>query len=206
MAIAFVALALADPLAEAASNAGFFGPGRYTDHSNADVFPAVVAGFVFFALHFVLRARFVSRHCGLRPQAWLAAWTRALDVKTIALLLPAIFALQIGALYVTETSEQLIVLGHGLGGTVWFGAPVLVSLAIHATLCVATTFATARIVRSLARPALRFVQFVTPPAARLAREPSLSLRRYRFAPARLAFAPIVCRLRSSSSACYRPIK
>ena len=39
-----MAAAIADPLVEFASNAGWFGAGNFTDHSNLDVVPALFAG------------------------------------------------------------------------------------------------------------------------------------------------------------------
>jgi len=192
VAVAFVALALADPLTEWASNAGLFGAGNFTDHSNADVFPAAFVGFAFFALHLVLRTRYVSsRHRG-RSRMWLSAWAGALDNETLTRLLPGIYALQIGALYVTESFEQVVVLGHGLGGTVWLGAPVLISLLIHAVFCAIATFALARVVRALAKTALRIVQIVDVLAERSPRENGIVLRRVRCITAPFDFAPLVC--------------
>jgi hypothetical protein len=192
VAVAFVALALADPLTEWASNAGLFGAGNFTDHSNADVFPALFVGFAFFALHVVMRARHISRHHQGRPQAWLGAWARALDARTLTRLLPGVFAVQIGALYLMETSEQLVVLGHGVGGTVWLGAPILVSLTIHAAFCAISMFAISRVVRAFAKTALRIAQVVAVLAARGPRESGLVLRRLRYSPAPFDFAPLVC--------------
>jgi hypothetical protein len=192
VAVAFVALALADPLTEWASNAGLFGAGNFTDHSIADVFPAFFVGFAFLALHLVMRTRHVSRnHQG---QTWLGAWARALDARTLTRLLPGIFALQIGALYLTETFEQLVVLHHALGGTVWLGAPILISLPIHAAFCAVAMFAIARVVRAFAKTALRIAQFVAVLAARGPCESGLVLRGLRYAPVPFDFAPLVCRI------------
>src|ERR1700694_3279642 len=87
VAVALVALAIADPLTEWASNAGLFGPGNFTDHSNADVVPALFAGFAFFALHLVMRSLSASRARDYRPRPWLGAWLRALDLKILLRLL-----------------------------------------------------------------------------------------------------------------------
>src|ERR1700688_333138 len=192
VAVAFVALAIADPLTEWASNAGFFGAGNFTDHSNADVLPAFFVGFAFFALQLVVRTRHVSRQRQGGPQAWLGAWARALDARTLTRLLPGVFALQIVALYLTETSEQLVVLGHGLGGTIWLGAPILISLTIHAAFCAISMFAIARVVRAFAKTALRIAQFVAVLSARRPGEGGLVLRRLRYVPAPFDFAPLVC--------------
>src|SRR5262249_25040176 len=55
LAVAVIASAIADPLLEAASNAGIFGNAHYTDHSNLDVLPALAVGLVAVAIHVGLR-------------------------------------------------------------------------------------------------------------------------------------------------------
>src|SRR5579863_7532885 len=56
-AVAMIAAAIADPLVESASNAGWFGPGNFTDHSTWDVVPAFLVGLFFVALYLWLRVR-----------------------------------------------------------------------------------------------------------------------------------------------------
>jgi hypothetical protein len=129
-AVAITAAAVADPLVESLSNAGVFGPGRFTDRSNAAMLPALSVGFLFAALFvFVLARR------GLAGQGTVQRWLRiseaALSPTTVFGLFPATFALQIAALFTMETAEQRVILGHTLGGTVWLGGPVLISLAFH---------------------------------------------------------------------------
>ena len=57
IAAAVIAAAIADPMIESASNAGWFGPGILTDHSNLDVLPALICGAIFVACFLTLRVR-----------------------------------------------------------------------------------------------------------------------------------------------------
>jgi hypothetical protein len=126
LAVAVIAAAVADPIVEFASNAGWFGPGNFTDRSNLDVFPALVVGLGALALYLIGRAPAILAGTALP--------------RRLVSLVPAIFVLQIAVLYVMETAEQFIVGGHTLGPVVWLGGPITASLAIHAALCVTVTF------------------------------------------------------------------
>ena len=94
-------------------------------------------------LHLVARSRYSARASECELRRWLAAWVRVLDVGTIARMLPRAFAFQIAALWTAETLEQVVVAGHGFGGTVWLGAPILAALALHATICAGVGFGAA---------------------------------------------------------------
>jgi hypothetical protein len=146
-----VAAAIVDPLVEFASNAGWFGPGTFTDRSNLDVVPALALGTLFVGVQIV--ARIYRTGCGERcgPAFWRAS-DEALS-GGIGRLLPAAFALQICALFAMETAEQFAVYGHGLGGIVWLGGPAAMSLGAHLVACVAVAYGIARLVRALARAA-----------------------------------------------------
>jgi hypothetical protein len=146
VAVAVIAAAVADPIVEFASNAGWFGPGVFTDHSNLDVVPALLAGVGLLAVFMVRKAR-----------AILAGEALA---NGVAPMLPCIFVLQIATLYAMETAEQLIVWHHQLSPTVWLGGPLAISLAIHASICFAVTFAIARSRRTLAATTLRVIRLV----------------------------------------------
>jgi len=146
LAVAVIAAAVADPVVELASNAGWFGPGNFTDRSNLDVFPALVVGAAVLALYLIGRA------------AAILAGT-ALPRRLVSLM-PAIFVLQIVALYVMETSEQIVIGGRVLGPTVWLGGPIFASLAIHAAFCLAVTFWIARSARGLAVTTLRVIALI----------------------------------------------
>lgn len=141
VAAAIMAAATMDPIVERLSNAGCFGAGTFTDHSNADVIPALCAGALFSLLFVVLAT---MRLFGIRVPA------HEFDELSVRRMLPAIFALQIAVLFVMETTEQHFVLGHFLGGAVWLGAPAPISLLLHFGGCVLTSLALSRALRALA--------------------------------------------------------
>jgi hypothetical protein len=159
LAVAVLGAAVTDPLVEWASNAGLFGPGNFTDHSNLDVLPALLVGTVFVALYLALRVRALLVNPGKPAPEFLRVSNNAL-AGSISGLLPLTFAFQILTLLLMETAEQFAALGHGLGGTIWLGAPILVSLAIHAAACVIGAFAVAYAVRVLAATTLRIIRLV----------------------------------------------
>jgi hypothetical protein len=148
-AVALIAVAIADPAVEYASNAGWFGPGSFTDHSNLDVVPALAAGLLFAGLCLFLRVR-----AALRTAVPLAA-VEAIASSRAWKLVAVTFGLQIAALVALESAEQLIVLGHLGGPTLWAGGPLPISLAVHAVACVLTVLGCARLLRSLERTTLR---------------------------------------------------
>jgi hypothetical protein len=146
IAAALSAATLADPLVEAASNAGWFGAGNYTDHSNADVVPALVCSLALGLLYVFGRAQLFTapRTPTLKPMG----------------LVPAIFALQLIVLYCMETLEQVAVTGHALGGVVWLGAPVAIALALHAAASLLVTFLLARLLDGLTRIAVDIALYI----------------------------------------------
>ncbi len=166
LAVAAISAAIADPLVEWASNSGRFGPGNFTDHSSADVMPALLVGGLFVVTHLLLRVRRALRsgtaHDFLRA-------SRAAISGRVVRLLPITFAFQILALYFMETAEQAAVTGHPLGGTIWLGGPALVSLAVHAIACVLVAFAASKVLCALTRSAVRAVRLILATAARPAR-------------------------------------
>jgi hypothetical protein len=192
LGIAAIAAAIADPIIEFASNAGWFGPGNFTDHSNLNVFPTLLLGLCFVAFYFVrqLRKMFAA---GGSSENLLRASDDALQ-GGVGRFLPFTFAVQILILYLMETVEQYAVWHHSLGGTIWLGAPVLVSLAAHAFACALVAYATARAIRAFARTTLRIVRrmraLVTLPA-RAQRTPS---RRYARLVTLREIGPILCRI------------
>lgn len=143
---ALIAAALADPLVESLSNNGAFGGGSFTDHSNADVVPALSAGLMLAALAGVIRLG------GALRGAHRATPAAPLGVLR---LVPFVFALQIVLLYAMETGEQLAVYGRLLGGALWLGGPPLASLTIHALACVLATWLAVRTARAFARTVVR---------------------------------------------------
>ncbi len=166
LAVAAISAAIADPLVEWASNAGRFGPGNFTDHSSADVVPALLVGALFVVTHLLLRVR---RALTSNPTHDLLRASRAALSGRVMRLLPPTFAVQILALYCMETVEQVAVTGHPLGGMVWLGGPVLVSLAVHAIACVLVAYAASKVLRALTRSVVFAVRILLAMAARPAR-------------------------------------
>lgn len=194
VAVAFIALAVADPLTEWASNRGLFGPGEFTDHSNADALPVLLAGLLFAAFHLAARGRYAARASEYESRRWFAAWGRVLDRGTVMRLLPRAFALQIAALWIAETLEQFIVVGHGLGGIVWLGAPIVAAIVLHAAFCLTVGLVAALGIRAFASTALRVACFVAAFTTLSPGETKSTFRRRSFSPARRMAAPLVCRI------------
>jgi|SRR5579872_2510434 len=157
-AVAMIAASIADPLMEGASNAGWFGPGNFTDHSNWDVVPVVMVGLVFVALHLCLRVRKALAGAQHFPN-WLRLTADALG-PSVTRLVPFIWLAQILVLYLMETTEQQVVYGHVLGGTLWLGGPAAVSLTAHAAICALVTASAARVLRAFADATVQLVQIV----------------------------------------------
>ncbi|HUA10356.1 MAG TPA: hypothetical protein VMA98_13900 [Candidatus Acidoferrales bacterium] len=168
VAVAVISAAIADPLVEAASNAGWFGSANFTDHSNLDVIPALLSGAILLGIALVLRVR----------RELLRASSEALRTH-LARLLPAVFMLQLGVLFAMETIEQTVVAGRALGGSIWLGGPVWFSLSVHALVCVAVAFVLARAVRACARTTVRVIRRLRALALRALHGPApLALRRH----------------------------
>lgn len=165
MALAIVAAALADPIVEFGSNAGWFGPGTLTDHSNLDVGPALLLGVGLLALFMVRKARAVLAGTALPRRSML--------------LLPSIFALQMPALYGMETLEQVVTRGHALGAAAWLGGPWPVSLTVHGIVCAVVALVVLQSRRTLAATTLRMLRLISE-ISRAGRRP-LPLRRASFA-------------------------
>lgn len=143
---AVAAVAIADPLLEAASNAGWFGPGNFTDHSNVDIGPVFALGLLFAGFYLASRIHRMRARIVTGSGVWR--------------LLPVIFGAQIATLYLAESCEQCFVHGHLLAPAVWLGAPIAVSLAAHAASCVFTTLALSRLLEILYGKTLELVRLV----------------------------------------------
>jgi branched-subunit amino acid transport protein len=155
-AVAALAAALGDLFVESLSNHGAFGPGRFTDGSNADIAPIGIAGSALLlgCLFFHVR-RALARDAAAQYRRELTA---ALAPLTIARMLPLIFLLQIVLLWTMETAEQYVVVGHGFGGTIWLGGPTVASLLLHAMICSIVTFVTRRLLFVLEPRAVRLIR------------------------------------------------
>lgn len=173
-AVALVAAAIADPSIESASNAGWFGPGNFTDHSTLDVMPALIAGAAVVLVLLALRT-FGLFHA-VDGKSLLRASDQAL-ADGPGRLLPLTYALQLALLFGMETLEQFAVYHHALGGTIWLGGPAVISLLGHAVACVAVAFIAARTIRAVAAIAARVISIVCAPATLRAQPDGLILRR-----------------------------
>jgi uncharacterized membrane protein YhaH (DUF805 family) len=151
---AIVAASVTDPIVEAFSNSGLFGAGTFTDGSNADVLPALLVALAIVALSCIVAVR---RLAGRPSPAWLRGCARSFARIELARVLPAVFALQILALFVMETGEQLVIAHHTLGGTIWLGGPPALSLLFHALGCIVATAVLARLLRSASAVVARAV-------------------------------------------------
>jgi hypothetical protein len=147
IASAVLAAAMADPLVESLSNAGWFGPGSFTDHSNLDVLPVLLCGAAFVICYLALRVR----------RELLRASGEALRAR-VGRLLPYIVAAQLTVLYAMETVEQVVVAGHVMGGTVWLGGPIWFSLGVHALVGTAVAYGLARLACACAQTTLRVLR------------------------------------------------
>ncbi len=163
-----VAAALGDAVVESISNSGAFGP-AYFDRNHLSVIPTLIAGLlIVLEINGARRlGRLATRRRGPEND-WLVEAATELSARPVALDLPYVFALQIAALFVMESVEQLAFGGRLLGGTVWLGGPLLLSFAVHAafgTLCTALldSFmrAVVRTVASLIETAIAFVWLST---------------------------------------------
>jgi hypothetical protein len=156
-AVALTAAAIAGPLLEALADAGVFGPGTFTDGSNLDVLPALCVGALAAAAFAVGLARRLA-HPSARMPTWLH---QAAEAGRLAPSQSVVtFALQIAVLFAMETGEQILVVGHPLGGTVWLGGPIIVSLVLHAAFGVAIAMLFSRVLHWLAIRIALVLRFV----------------------------------------------
>ncbi|MHB8145773.1 MAG: hypothetical protein ACYDGM_00735 [Vulcanimicrobiaceae bacterium] len=161
--VAVLGAAIADPLMECASNAGWFGAGHFTDRSTVDVLPALaVAVFAACMLAGLQIAKLVTG----RAAGWILASDAVLRKQSLLRALPVAFGLQLAVLYGMETLEQLVVRGHMLGGTIWLGGPAAISLLVHAIVCLCVAFAALRLLRAFTRVAGSIIARIFEPASR----------------------------------------
>lgn len=179
-AAALTAAAVTDPLLEGLSNRGAFGPGIFTDGSNADVIPALVLGLLF-------------------ALGWIAARIKPslvgdADIR-FSLALPGVFALQIPCLFAMESLEQFAVYGHFFGGSVWLGAPVLVALGGHLIGCAIFTALVVRAARSCLRRIVNAVRLAIEYLRRICYADPAIQRRAEARTPRAIFQPALSALR-----------
>ncbi len=193
-ATAITAAALADPVVESLANRGAFGVGQFTDHSNADVLPALCVGLLFAAAFIAALTRRMLRP-GRSAPGWLRRSVDALPARSVLRLFPAAFAAQIAVLFAMETAEQALTAGHVMGGAIWLGGPLAAALAVHSLACGLVLFSFARLLHWVARgvaEAIILVRRLSVPWPPLA--PAALASAYRVAPRR-ADAPVLRALR-----------
>lgn len=190
VAVAAIAAAWADLLVEALANHGTFGRASFTDGSNADVVPVVCLGTVFLLRFLYLRVRRALRAGTSRTPA---SRLHDLTPGAVIRLLPAVFAVQIAALWTMETIEQFVIVGHGFGGTIWLGGPTVLSLIVHAALCVTTAFGARSVLRALEPRAVRLIRALLAVLGTVDRERSVPAGR-RVTPVFVQSCLVVCRI------------
>lgn len=146
LAVALTAAALADPLVEGLADARAFGPGTFTDGSNLAMLPALCVGTLAAVAFAIGLARRLTCPRAAAPQWFHNASAAPLDPAHALITL----GLQMGVLFAMETGEQIVVAGHPLGGTIWLGGPILVSLALHAVFGIAIAVLFSRVLHWLA--------------------------------------------------------
>jgi hypothetical protein len=159
------AAALTDPMLESASNAGWFGPGGFTDHSTLDVLPALAVAALLGLLYALLRAKPALSARSIALARRLQRDAAAGPARLVWRLSAATFGLQLGVLYAMETVEQIAIAGHPLGGTLWLGAPAAIALAAHGAACALSLRLLAFVLAALTRATVALVLFVRARAA-----------------------------------------
>ena len=156
--VALFAAVLGDAVVEGISNANILWHGEYTDRSSLDLLPVFLLAVAALMLTQGLSLLAQARETGLSTRALIVSTSRALMPREISRLLPAIFALQILVLFSMETTEQIVVYGHALGGALWLGGPVAMSLLTHALFAVAAAFSISHVVSALGNALTRIVK------------------------------------------------
>jgi len=157
MAVALIAAALADPAVESVSNTGIFG-GHYADNNHLGVVPTLLVGVLLVLEIAALRCLDVVRRSTNGSREWLVDVARGISERSPAQDLPYVFGLQLAALFLLESIEQLAVGGQLLGGAAWLGGPILFSLLLHALVGAGCTFALGSFMRALVRTFASFVR------------------------------------------------
>lgn len=149
LAVALIAGALADPLVETVSNTGIFG-GHYADDNHITIVPTLLAGVVLVLQISVVRC-FATRGRSEFGRDWLVDVARRISARPPMHDFACVFGLQIAALFVMESLEQIVGGGRLLGGTAWLGGPIAFSLLTHALVCVGCMFAVNGAMRAIVR-------------------------------------------------------
>jgi hypothetical protein len=149
IAVALIAAALGDPLVETIANTGLFGHG-YADNNHLSVVPTLIAG-ALLAFALIWRRCLELLHRPVEHRDWLVEIATRISARSPLQDLPYVLILQFGALYVMESSEQILSGGSLLSGTAWFGGPIWFSVLTHVLLGTACTVLVARAMRSIVK-------------------------------------------------------
>lgn len=174
MAAALIAAALADPIVETIANTGMLG-GQYADTNHVGIIPTLVVGGVLvlelLVFYFVETWRSLDAARGHGGD--LLDIAKGLAAGSFRRDFPSVLAMQLTALFVMESTEQLALGGKLLGGTAWLGGPIPFSLIVHAFVgacCIlvlgAFMRAVVRIFTSIVRTAIAFIWLAITHAAR----------------------------------------
>ena len=148
-AAALIAAAFGDPVVESIANTGILG-GHYSDHNHLSVLPALLAGSVFLLAVFLRRCLSVLSS-GTASRDWLVDLATTCSDRMGARDFASTFVMQLGALWLMESAEQLALGGHLLGGSAWLGGPIAFSLVVHALIGAGCLFALGAFMRALVR-------------------------------------------------------
>jgi hypothetical protein len=147
-AVALIAAAIADPVVESVANSGIFG-GHYADDNHTSVIPTLLGGLLLVLEIVAVRCIDMLRRAPNRSRVRFADIARGIGTRSAAHDLPLVFVMQLAVLFLMESTEQLLVGGTLLGGTVWLGGPIVFSLAMHAFIGAGSLFAIQRVVRAV---------------------------------------------------------
>jgi hypothetical protein len=150
LAVAILAAALGDPLVETIANSGIFG-GGYADNNHTSVIPALVAGTALALEVTLLRALAASGLLGRGQRDRIVELAGRACPSSFARDVPWVIALQLAALFLMESIEQLAFGGKLRGGTLWLGGPVAFGLCAHALVGAGALALVGRLARMLLR-------------------------------------------------------
>ncbi len=149
IAAALIAAAIGDPLVESIANTGILG-GHYSDHNHLSVLPALLAGCAF-AFALAVRRCFSVWRATTGSRDWLIDMATACSERARPRDVAFAYGLQLLALFLMESIEQLALGGKLLGGTAWLGGPIAFSLIVHALIGAGCLFALGAFMRALVR-------------------------------------------------------
>jgi len=154
VAVALIAAVAGDAVVEGLSNANLFWHGEYTDRSSLDLLPVSLVAVVIAIATLGLILLSAARCTGLSPRRLMVAAAQLVP-RDIVRLAPVIFGTQLAALFAMETTEQIAAFGHAMGGTVWLGGPVAISLLIHAVFAFVCASSLAQALHQVANRVIR---------------------------------------------------